>query len=160
MLGERFQFQREQGNGSSYRWRCRCYLYLHILQHDRLQRATASSRDQRLEMIGGSTASHPKIGLDCRSAKMAVEDCPAPLLHELQGFLDYPELGSGPIGGVLFRHDQRGGRKASKRIHQMTIAQRETAFPDDACKACLTKHRWLMIVPSPRCGAERPYDRC
>jgi len=30
--------------------------------------------DQRLEMLGGSTASNREVGLDCRSAQMTVED--------------------------------------------------------------------------------------
>jgi transposase-like protein len=49
--------------------------------------------------------------------------------------------------------------KPSKRIHQMTIAQWEKAFPDDdACKTYLAHHRWPMGVHCPRCGAEKPYD--
>jgi hypothetical protein len=40
-----------------------------------------------------------------------------------------------------------------KRIHQMTIAQWEAAFPtDDACKAYLQAHRWPDGVSCPRCG--------
>jgi len=49
--------------------------------------------------------------------------------------------------------------KSNKRIHQMTIAQWEAAFPtDDACKAYLTRHRWPLGVRCARCGAEGPYD--
>jgi len=44
-------------------------------------------------------------------------------------------------------------RKSNKRIHQMTIRQWETAFPDDdACKAYLTANRWPGGVVCPRCG--------
>ena len=43
----------------------------------------------------------------------------------------------------------------TKRIHQMTIAQWEKAFPnEDACCAYLVKHRWPEGVRCPRCGAE------
>ncbi|MBZ5672222.1 MAG: IS1595 family transposase [Acidobacteriia bacterium] len=46
-----------------------------------------------------------------------------------------------------------------KRIHQMTIAQWEKAFPnDDACAAYLTKHRWPLGVRCPRCGNEEVYE--
>lgn len=49
--------------------------------------------------------------------------------------------------------------KSTRRIHQMTIAQWEAAFPDDdACKAYLTRHRWPLGVRCARCGAENPYD--
>lgn len=42
-----------------------------------------------------------------------------------------------------------------KRIHQMTIAQWEKAFPDDdACSAYLVSHRWPLGVKCPRCGAD------
>jgi Transposase zinc-ribbon domain len=41
------------------------------------------------------------------------------------------------------------------RIHQMTIAQWEAAFPDeDTCKAHLTAHRWPEGVACARCGNE------
>lgn len=47
----------------------------------------------------------------------------------------------------------------SKRIHQMTFAQWEKAFPDDdACKAYLAKHRWADGVYCPRCGATECYE--
>ena len=43
--------------------------------------------------------------------------------------------------------------KPKKRIHQMTIAQFEAAFPDeDACCAYLVGHRWPEGVACPRCG--------
>jgi transposase-like protein len=42
-----------------------------------------------------------------------------------------------------------------RRIHQMTIPQWESAFPDeDACCAYLVKHRWPDGVFCPRCGVE------
>ncbi len=45
-------------------------------------------------------------------------------------------------------------KKALKRIHQMTFAQWEAAFPDErACAAYLTMHRWKEGVRCPRCGA-------
>ena len=41
-----------------------------------------------------------------------------------------------------------------KRIHQMTFAQWEKAFPhDDACRAYLVANRWPNGVCCPRCGA-------
>ncbi|MGH9807375.1 MAG: IS1595 family transposase, partial [Terriglobia bacterium] len=47
-------------------------------------------------------------------------------------------------------------RKSNKRIHQMTLAQWEAAFPnDDACKAYLVRCRWPMGVRCPRCGNEK-----
>jgi len=46
-----------------------------------------------------------------------------------------------------------------KRIHQMTVAQWESAFPDEnACCAYLVRHRWPLGVRCPRCGSERVYD--
>jgi len=43
----------------------------------------------------------------------------------------------------------------SKRIHQMTIAEWEEAFPtEDACADYLVKHRWPLGIRCPRCGAE------
>src|SRR5438477_9080245 len=40
-----------------------------------------------------------------------------------------------------------------KKIHQMTFAQWERAFPDEsACKAYLTRNRWPSGVACPRCG--------
>ncbi len=48
---------------------------------------------------------------------------------------------------------------SKKRIHQMTIAQWEAAFPDDdACKAYLTRHRWPLGVRCARCGMDGCYD--
>ena len=42
---------------------------------------------------------------------------------------------------------------AKKQIHQMTIKQWETAFPDeDACCLYLAEHRWPEFVVCPRCG--------
>jgi transposase-like protein len=48
--------------------------------------------------------------------------------------------------------------KAKKqRIHQMTIGQFETAFPDEeACCAYLVGHRWPDGVLCPRCGMPKP----
>jgi transposase-like protein len=49
--------------------------------------------------------------------------------------------------------------KSKKRIHQMTVAEWEKAFPDDDhCKAYLAHHRWPLGVRCPRCGAENPYS--
>jgi transposase-like protein len=46
-------------------------------------------------------------------------------------------------------------RKSNKRIHQMTIGQWETAFPNEnACCAYLVRHRWPLGVRCPRCGSE------
>jgi hypothetical protein len=46
-----------------------------------------------------------------------------------------------------------------KRIHQMTIARWEAAFPnDDACKAYLVRHRWPLGVRCARCGMDGCYD--
>jgi transposase-like protein len=43
--------------------------------------------------------------------------------------------------------------KSSKRIHQMTFAQWEKAFPtEDACCAYLAGNRWPAGVACPRCG--------
>jgi transposase-like protein len=45
--------------------------------------------------------------------------------------------------------------KQAKTIHQMTIPQWESAFPDeDACCAYLVAHRWPEGVICPRCGCE------
>ncbi|HUO91802.1 MAG TPA: IS1595 family transposase [Rhizomicrobium sp.] len=45
-----------------------------------------------------------------------------------------------------------------KRIHQMTFAQWEKAFPDErSCLAYLTMHRWREGVRCPRCGNEKVY---
>jgi len=45
------------------------------------------------------------------------------------------------------------------RIHQMTFAQWEAAFPDeDACKAYLATNRWKEGVYCPRCGATGAYE--
>src|SRR5580704_11561625 len=44
-------------------------------------------------------------------------------------------------------------KQPTKRIHQMTIAQWEEAFPDeDACCLYLAEHRWPEFVICPRCG--------
>jgi hypothetical protein len=46
-------------------------------------------------------------------------------------------------------------RKQPKPIHQLTIAQFETMFPDEAaCCAYLVGRRWPQGVRCPRCGAE------
>jgi transposase-like protein len=46
----------------------------------------------------------------------------------------------------------------SKRIHQMTFAQWEKAFPDErACQAYLAMHRWREGVRCPRCGNTECY---
>jgi IS1 family transposase/transposase-like protein len=46
---------------------------------------------------------------------------------------------------------------SKKRIHQMTIAEWERAFPDeDACDAYLVRHRWPTGVVCPRCGNPSP----
>jgi transposase-like protein len=43
--------------------------------------------------------------------------------------------------------------KVSKPIHQMTIRDFETMFPDEeACKLYLAEHRWPEFVVCPRCG--------
>jgi len=45
------------------------------------------------------------------------------------------------------------------RIHQMTVADFERAFPNEnACCAYLVGHRWPLGVRCPRCGAENPYE--
>ena len=42
-----------------------------------------------------------------------------------------------------------------KRIHQMTFAQWEKAFPtEEACAAYLIRHRWPLGIRCPRCGLE------
>lgn len=47
----------------------------------------------------------------------------------------------------------------NKRIHQMTIAQFEAAFPDEvACRIYLAKHRWPNVVYCPRCGVTGAYE--
>ena len=46
-----------------------------------------------------------------------------------------------------------------KRIHQMTVSQWETSFPnEDACRAYLAGHRWPDGVQCPRCGNEKVYE--
>ena len=46
-----------------------------------------------------------------------------------------------------------------KRIHQLTAAQFDKAFPDeDACCAYLVGKRWSKGVRCPRCGAENPTE--
>jgi transposase-like protein len=48
--------------------------------------------------------------------------------------------------------------KQSRQIMQMSIAQWEKAFPDEAaCDAYLIAHRWPDGVHCPRCGSTRPY---
>src|ERR1700739_617489 len=43
---------------------------------------------------------------------------------------------------------------SNKRIHQMTIKEREEAFPtEDACADYLIQHRWSTIIRCPRCGS-------
>lgn len=43
-----------------------------------------------------------------------------------------------------------------KRIHQMTFAQWEVAFPnEEACAAYLVHYRWPVGVRCPRCGSDR-----
>jgi transposase-like protein len=50
-------------------------------------------------------------------------------------------------------------RKQPKQIPQMTVAQFESAFPDeDACDAYLVARRWPNGVKCPRCGSDRPYE--
>ena len=45
-----------------------------------------------------------------------------------------------------------------KRIHQMTFADWEKAFPtEDACASYLVRHRWPTTVTCPRCGNEKVY---
>lgn len=40
-----------------------------------------------------------------------------------------------------------------KRIHQMSFADWEKAFPtEEACAAYLARHRWATVVRCPRCG--------
>jgi transposase-like protein len=49
--------------------------------------------------------------------------------------------------------------KSKKRIHQMTVSEWETAFPnEDACAAYLVAHRWPKGVLCPRCGNPGVYD--
>lgn len=46
--------------------------------------------------------------------------------------------------------------QSKKRIHQMTVAQWEKAFPDEAhCAAYLIQHRWPVGVRCPRCGSDK-----
>lgn len=48
--------------------------------------------------------------------------------------------------------------KQPKQIHQMTIGQFETAFPDEEhCDVYLTSHRWPKGVRCPRCDGNRVY---
>ena len=47
-------------------------------------------------------------------------------------------------------------KKQARRIHQMTIAQWEVAFPnEEACATYLVRHRWPVGVRCQRCGSER-----
>jgi transposase-like protein len=46
--------------------------------------------------------------------------------------------------------------QTKKRIHQMTVAQWEKAFPDEAsCAAYLTRSRWPVGVRCARCGSDK-----
>jgi transposase-like protein len=46
--------------------------------------------------------------------------------------------------------------QTKKRIHQMTAAQWEKAFPDEgSCAAYLTRSRWPVGVRCPRCGSDK-----
>ncbi len=46
----------------------------------------------------------------------------------------------------------------AKRIHQMTFADWERAFPnEDACRGYLSLHRWPKGVSCPRCGNREVY---
>src|SRR5271170_6649555 len=48
--------------------------------------------------------------------------------------------------------------KQLKPVHQMTIAQWESAFPDEAaCDKYLIAHRWPDGVTCPRCGSDKAY---
>ena len=45
---------------------------------------------------------------------------------------------------------------SKRRIHQMTFAQWEAAFPnEEACATYLVLHRWPVGVRCPRCGSDR-----
>ena len=49
-------------------------------------------------------------------------------------------------------------RTSTKRIHQMSFADWEKAFPDErSCAAYLCRHRWAVGVRCPRCGNENVY---
>jgi hypothetical protein len=49
--------------------------------------------------------------------------------------------------------------KRPKPVHQMTVVQFESMFPDDeACKAYLVARRWPEGVACPRCGNTELYD--
>jgi transposase-like protein len=49
-------------------------------------------------------------------------------------------------------------RKSQKPVHQMTIKELETQFPDEAsCKAYLQAHRWPTEISCPRCGNAKIY---
>ena len=46
--------------------------------------------------------------------------------------------------------------RRTKRIHQMTIPQWETAFPtEEACAEYLVHYRWPVGIRCPRCGSDR-----
>ena len=48
--------------------------------------------------------------------------------------------------------------KRPKPVHQMTVAQFETAFPDEtACAAYLVARRWQEGVRCPRCGNDKVF---
>ena len=52
-------------------------------------------------------------------------------------------------------------KPTKKRIHQMTIAQWEAAFPDeDACYAYLRRHRWPEGVVLPALRQRQRLRRC
>ena len=57
------------------RWISGCHFDLHIVQQDRLQRATAGDFEQRLKVIIRDTATKADVSLDCRTAEMAIENC-------------------------------------------------------------------------------------
>lgn len=49
--------------------------------------------------------------------------------------------------------------KQAKQIMQMTVAQFEAAFPDEAaCDRYLVAQRWPNGIRCPRCGKDRPYE--
>jgi hypothetical protein len=50
------------------------HFHLHILQQDRLQRATARDLDQRCNVTVVTTAMEANVRLNCRSAEMSVTD--------------------------------------------------------------------------------------
>src|SRR5437660_8223765 len=62
---------------------------------------------------------------------------------------------------ISFHHREAtmARRKQPKPVHQLTIRQFETMFPDeDACKAYLQARRWPEGVHCPRCGNPKVYD--